>query len=284
MRVSTCVGNYAKTPYSISDLGMNIYCMEEFCYCVRENAYLLDPSMAGDKLVEWIDHECGLHDLARVLNSLVYRKDAFLTIIHTILKYVGFYEEQTIADIMSVLQQGFGRSNIERKKSQIDYLVEKKKYIAAVKAYDKLIEHWKELSLKGEILPPISCLAGIWHNKGVAYARLMLYGNAAECFEKSNEIEPSAEVYKEYLAAKRMELSEENYVSFVADNMDGYEATLELEHEMENYIREWEEQPEFLRLYNRREMREGVEAGRYFEESEQIVRILKDSYRSSVAD
>ena len=284
MRVSACVGNYATNPYSISDLGMNIYCMEEFCYCVRENAYLLDPSLASDKLVEWIDHECGLHDLARVLNSLVYRKDAFLTIIHTILKYVGFYEEQTIQDIMSVLQQGFGRSNIERKKSQIDYLVEKKKYSAAVKAYDRLIEHWDSLAERGEMLPPVNCLADIWHNKGVAFARLMLYENAAACFEKANAIVPDPAVYKEYLAAKRMELSEENYVSFVADNMDGYDATLELEHEMESIVREWEEQPEYLRLYNRREMREGIEAGRYYEESEQIVQILKDSYRSSVAE
>jgi len=34
MRVSTCVGNYAEIPYSVPGLEINVYSVEELCYCL----------------------------------------------------------------------------------------------------------------------------------------------------------------------------------------------------------------------------------------------------------
>lgn len=284
MRVCICVGERATTPYRFSDLGINVYSIEELCVCIRENAYLLDDSLANDKLVEWIDHACGLHDLARVLNSMVYKKDALVRVCTMILDYTGLFEERTVLDIEAVLKQGAGMSNIERRKNQIDYLVSKKRLAPAIKSYDRLLSLWKEQEQKGELMPPIECLAAIWHNKGVALAGLMTYEKAAECFLKAYEIHNREDYYRDYLAAKRMELTEEQYVSFVADNMEGYEATLELEHEMDQILSEWELRPEYLRLYNRRESRAETDPDAYLEENLEITRILKDSYRGCVMD
>lgn len=284
MRVCICVGERATTPYRFSDLGINVYCIEELCVCIKENAYLLDDSLANDKLVEWIDHACGLHDLARVLNSMIYKKDALVRVCTMILDYTGLYEERTVLDIEAVLKQGAGMSNIERRKSQIDYLVSKKKLAPAIKSYDRLLALWKEQEQKGELMPPTECLAAIWHNKGVALAGLMTYDKAAECFQKAYEIDERQDYYRDYLAAKRMELTEEQYVSFVADNMEGYDTTLELEHEMDQILNEWEQRPEYLRLYNRREMRGETDPNAYVEENLEIIRILKDSYRGCVMD
>ena len=55
MRVSVCVGNYAKTPYCIPGLEIEVYCMEELCYCMKENAFLLDLSVMNDQLLVWIE-------------------------------------------------------------------------------------------------------------------------------------------------------------------------------------------------------------------------------------
>ena len=70
MRVSVCVGNYAETPYCIPGLGINVYSMEELCYCLKENAFLLDFSMMNDALADWIDRACGLRELAKTLYPL----------------------------------------------------------------------------------------------------------------------------------------------------------------------------------------------------------------------
>ena len=54
MKASLCVGEYCETAYNIEELEIRVYCMEELCYCLKENAFLLDMSIMNDKLVDWI--------------------------------------------------------------------------------------------------------------------------------------------------------------------------------------------------------------------------------------
>ena len=284
MQVSVCVGEYAAAPYCIPGLGVNVYCMEELCYCIKENAFLLDSSMMGDELPEWIGRECGLRDLSKVLWPLIHKKGSFSAFVTVLLEYVGFYDRQTISEVEQMLKRGAGLSSIEKKKSQIDQLVKKKKYLAAVRGYDSLIRKWAEQTREGEPLPAVDCLAAIWHNKGVALTGLMIYTRAAECFLTAYETTEREDYYRDYLAAKRMELSEADYVTFASEHAGDYELALELEKDVERLVGEWEKQPEYLLLYNRRELRSGDNRQKYFDENGRIAQLLKDSYRSSVAD
>lgn len=38
MKASLCVGEYCETAYNIEELEIRVYCMEELCYCLKENA------------------------------------------------------------------------------------------------------------------------------------------------------------------------------------------------------------------------------------------------------
>lgn len=284
MRVSVCVGNYAQTPYCIPGLDINVYCMEELCYCLKENAFLLDLSLLDDGLINWIEQECGLKNLARALYPLVHKQGSLSGFAVLILNYVGFYDSGTVQEVERVLKQGAGLSSIEKRKSQIDYLVKKKKYVDAIHGYDLLIKKWEEQEAVGGGLPAKDCLAEILHNKGVAYAGLMDYEMAAEMFRCAYEKDGNDEYYMDFLAAKRMQLSESEYVSFVAEHGESYQYTLELEKKMELLTQEWEQQPEYLRLYHRRELRTGGEKQRYYEENEKLAQILKDNYRRSICE
>lgn len=284
MSVSVCVGNYARSPYCIPGLEIPVYCMEELCYCMKENAFLLDTSVMEDALPDWIGRECGLRDLAKELYPLIHKKGSLSAFVTVLFRYTGFYDGYTVSEVERVLKKGAGLSSIEKKKSQIDYLVTKRKYAAAVRGYDNLIERWEEQTKEGEPLPAVSCLAAVWHNRGVALAGLMTYGRAAESFLKAYETDEREDFYLDYLAAKRMELSESDYVSFAAQNTGSYESALALERDVEQLIREWEQTPEYLRLYNRRESADGENRQNYYEESEEMARRLKEDYRSCVTD
>lgn len=284
MCVSVCVGDYAKTPYCVPGLEMNVYCMEELCYCLKENAFLLDLSLMNDELLHWIEHECGLKELARALHSLVHRQGSLSGFVGTLMGYVGMYADPVLREVEKVLKQGAGLSSIERRKIQIDYLVNKKKYLAALREYDVLLSKWQESEEKKEPLPAISCLSAIWHNKGVALAGLMHYERAAECFYKAYETNGDPDCYRSYLAAKRMTLTESEYVAFAAEQAEHYGYALELEKDMERMMEEWEKQPEYLLLYSRRERYEDGDRQRYYEEGDRLVQTLKDSYRSSVSN
>lgn len=282
MRVSVCVGDYAKTPYCIPGLEMNVYCMEELCYCLKENAFLLDLSFMNDGLLHWIDQECGQKELSRALYPLIHRQGSLSAFVGMILNYTGLYDEAETREVEQVLKQGAGLSRIEKRKSQVDYLVKKKKYMAAIREYDNLIAKWRELENKEEPLPAVSCLSAILHNKGVALAGLMLYDRAAECFLAAYETDQDRDCYRDYLAAKRMTLSEEEYVAFAAERAENYGHTLGLEKELEKLLEDWEQQPEYLLLYNRRERRNGIDRQSYYAEGDRMIQTLKDSYRNCV--
>ena len=281
--VSICVGDYAKTPYCVPGLEMNVYSMEELCYCLKENSFLLDLSLMNDRLLHWIEKECGLKELARALRSLVHKQGTLSGLVDVILSFVGLYEEPTRREVEQTLKQGAGLSHIERRKNQVDYLVKKKKYLSAVREYDNLLSTWRELEGEGEVMPAVGCLSAILHNKGVALAGLMLYDRAAECFLSAYETDGDPNCYRDYLAAKRLELSEDDYVAFVASQEEGYEHMLGLEKDIDKFLAQWEQQPEYLLLYNRREART-LDRQRYHGEGGRLLKALKDSYRDSVSN
>ena len=284
MRVSVCVGNYATTPYEITGIGQAVYCVEELCFAMKENAYLLDATLMSDVLVDWIADECGLRELSRELYPLVHTKGSLSLFVPMIQENVGFYAPEVIRDVEEVLKKGIRLTNIEKRKSQIDYLVQKKKYVAALRGYGVLLEQWKQWEAEGRELPAGKVKADILHNKGVALSRLMLFSQAAECFLEAYEIQAEEQYFLAYLSAKRMELSEEEYIAFAAGLPEAYEATLSLERSLEQLRKDFEEQQEFLVIQRRRELRESNRKQQYYDDNESLLQVLEESYRNSVSE
>ncbi|MBE5883713.1 MAG: hypothetical protein E7291_04775 [Lachnospiraceae bacterium] len=284
MRASICVGEYATTPYYVLGLELPVYCMEELCYCLKENAFLLDVSLMNDALMEWIGDGCGLGVLARELYPLVHKQGSLSAFVCMILEYVGLYDTTAIHEVEQVLKQGAGLSNIEKRKSQIDYLVKKKKYDMALRGYDALLSKWQQLEREGQGMPAARVRAAILHNKGVAFTGLMLYGQAADAFWLAQETYNSESHFMAFLAAKRMELSEEEYIAFAAEMANSYDMTLALEKQIESLQGEWQEHEDYQRLQLRNEWKEGSSKQKYYEESERWTLGLKNSYRNSVLE
>lgn len=284
MRVSLCVGDYSETPYRIRGLEIAVYSVEELCYCLAENAILLDNSLMDDQLADWIAGDCGLKDLARELYPLIHKRGSLSSFVSLILEYVGFFDASVIRQVEQILKQGAGLSGIEKKKTQIDYLVENKKYAVAIREYDKLLEHWAELEMAGQELPAAGVKAALLHNKGVVLANLMIYEAAGEAFLAAYDITQDVEEYIAYLATRRMVLNDNDYIEFAAGNRDGYEMTLELEKRMDKIREDFHKQPEFARLQSRKEKRNGSSKQSYYDENENLTQTLKNTYREFVCE
>ena len=87
-----------------------------------------------------------------------------------------------------------------------------------------------------------------------------------------------------YLAAKRMELSEEDYIAFAAELSGNYEESLTLEKRLDELDRNWEQQPEYQRLAMRMQWKESGDRQRYYQENELLTTALRAGYRSSVME
>lgn len=282
MKASLCVGEYCENAYNVEGLDIRVYSMEELCYCLKENAFLLDLSIMNDKLVDWIGEECKVWELAKQLYPMVHKQGSLSVFVVTILQYVGMYDPEEILQVEQVLKQGAGLSNLEKRKSQIDYMVEKRKYAAAIRGYDMLLETWNHLEQEGKELPAGKVRAAILHNKGVALTGLMFYDKAAYYFNEAWKTDPDREHLDAYLAAKRMELTEDAYVAFAPQNPENYTESLELEKRIEQFEREWEQQPEYRQLRLRGDWRVNDRV-KYDAENERLTQALKNSYRTSVS-
>ena len=284
MSISACVGEYATTPYRITGLECNVYCIEELCFCIRENAFLLDMTFMNDGLVDWIDKSLGLGDLSKELYPMIHKKGSLSGFVTLILEYAGLYDTAEICRIGQLLKQGTGLSGIEKKKTQIDHLFDKKKYVASLRGYDGLLKMWSDMEKEGKEVPAGSVKAAILHNKGVVLANLMLYEDAAHCFYESFCITEDKEELLIHLSAKRLQLCESDYLNYVASNPEFFELTLQLEKKMEKLNADFLETPQAQKQKSRSELRTGNERTLFEEVNDRLTLQLKNEYRECVCD
>lgn len=278
MRVSLCVGKYAEEPYFVPGSETPVHCLEELCACLCENAFLLDESIMNDALIRFVGSACGVEELANELYPLAHKQGSLSAFAGLILEYVGLFDEATIRRVEGVLKQGAGLGNIEKKKKQIDYLVEKRKFAAAITAYDALLTLWDKQEKAQDALPAASVHAGIYHNKGVAYVGLMYYEAAAAAFLEAYRISGEREEMAALLATKRLELTEEEYIAYAAEHPQYYEESLALEKRMESLRFEWKLSPGAQRIEELKELR-ATDRTQYDAQVSELLLGMRTEYR-----
>lgn len=273
-RVLLSTGEYATTPYCFDNLGIRVYSAEELCYVLKENAFLLDAEIMNKRLVRWIDEMLGLSDLAAQLYPLINRRVSAGVFVAALLRYVGFYEEETILRIEEIYKSGADLNVYEKLKNRVDYMVKAGHYGSAIMEYDSVLRQLpaEEKQLRAAML----------HNKGVALCSMFFFEEAACAFMESFEVLPDTEVLTAYLAAKRMSMGEAEYVAFVAGVPDYYAEMMELESRMDHLRREWEESSVKKQLAERLMMKEEGDMAAYYEETDKWVRNLKNKYRETI--
>ncbi len=289
MRMTLAIGNHTLNAYVFPEMDLSVHCIEELCFLIRENSAMLDDAFMDRELVRWIDQECGLRDLAEVLRPMAESdKGQLEEFAAAILEYVGLYDGETILEVRGLLRQVAGLSVMGRRKRQMDRLLERKKYVAAIRGYRALTARWEKIRTDGsELLPGREVLAGIWNNMGVAYAGMMSYGMAADCFRTAWKTDERELYFREYLAAKRLELSDSEYIALVAGlpamgHRDAGEVSLQLEKSMERMRREWESRADTNRMKERRKLLDMDRVQNYYDDNENLLSAMKESYRRDV--
>ena len=222
-----CIGTYAQTPFHMEKIGRNVYCIEELCYCIVQNAFLIDEESFGEDLFEWIGKECSLVKLADELKGMASKKCSVASLAGTILDYVGYNTRKEIERTESILRDNAGMDIYSKKLARADFLMQSEKYSMAFKEYEFLLTNTPDLNNE--------LRARIEHNEGVMYARLFLFDRAAELFLKAYEDEKNDESYFQYLAALRMKMTHEEYVAFISENKQAHEVSMELEKKINEY-------------------------------------------------
>lgn len=275
-RVILLCGKDAQTPYRFVNPDVLVYSLEELCFVLKGNAFLLDAESLDKRLVTWIAMECGLKDLASSLTQHLGKRGSAEGFVLTILEYSGLYDRETLQEVETLLQQSSKMNVYEKLKTRVDQMVAGGRYVAALTEYDKLLSRLpkEEQELR----------SGILHNTGVALAGLFLFEQAAKYFKMSYEISGEEETHQEYLAAMRMQLGETDYISFVAERPQSHQLSLELERRIEQFSILWEESLHRKRLGKLQEWKENGEMTEYYHEVEKMIEGMKHSYQINAGE
>jgi hypothetical protein len=165
-----------------------------------------------------------LDNLADELRGMYLKKCSIASLAGTILDYVGYNSRKEIDRTEEILRANAGMDVYMKKLARAEFLIRNHKYSLAFREYEFLLNNTPDLDK--------SMRARIEHNEGVMYAKLFLFDKASNMFLRAYEDGGDRESYLQYLAAVRMKLSDKEYVSFIAENEEAYEASLELEKRM----------------------------------------------------
>ena len=93
-----CQVKKAEKPFYIENISTNIYSIEELCYYLYNNLYLVDRSLISNKLCTWLDEELKLPKLAAKLRPFIGKEAGLEEILYPIFKEINYlaYEELRI--------------------------------------------------------------------------------------------------------------------------------------------------------------------------------------------
>lgn len=173
-----CRRPIAATPFYIEEASLNVYSLEELCYYIKHNVYLLNQQFMSRDLCHWIGRELEMQELEGQLLDFMKENVPLHIFVGHILVASGYLTGQEIKETLALISSFENKSEEECKKLRGDRLMNQNKLVDAIYEYEDLIDG----SNTAEISPEL--LGDVWHNLGTAYARLFFFSEAAACFEK----------------------------------------------------------------------------------------------------
>ena len=207
-----CHKKHARQPYVIARGHIRIYTLEELCYFICNNLYLIDYTLINRQLCEWIRTELQMYELADALQEELDNHCTEEDFILKILQQSTMYASSEIIKIQSILEKLQDQREVERFKLKADSLMKNGEYAEAILVYRTIIDGKRDDSVGKPFYAKVyGCL-------GSAYGRLFLYEEAAQAYEESYKLQENEDVLKAYLYCNYHALPEEEYTKMLSGN------------------------------------------------------------------
>ena len=203
-----CQTKKAEKPYFIENISTNVFSMEELCFYMSNNLYLLDETILNRELTRWLREELELAVLARKLEKLLEEGASVAELMLPIMKEIQYLSQKELKELQEQLRRMEEQPPLMLQKMKGDYLVEYKKFGNALKVYEKVLKESDENTGMG-----VQFFGNVHHNMGCAYARLFQMREAMYCFEKAYELLRSKNTLCSYLTAVYLGESREAFLN-----------------------------------------------------------------------
>ncbi len=200
-----CQVKKAEKPFFIENISTNIYSIEELCYYLYNNLYLIDSSLINQKLCTWIEEELELPKLAAKLRPYIGRDAGLEEVLYPVFKEINYLAYEELRSLNARIEIRNAEAEEIREKRKGDALMENRMYVNAIRVYQKLIEKEDAAAILDEMRERI------FHNQGCAYSYLFQMDKALDCFWMAWQVRKSEESLKTYLLAYRSVHTQEDF-------------------------------------------------------------------------
>lgn len=273
-RVLICQGKKAEKPYRFLEFELNIYTIEELCYCLRKNLHMLDESIMREQLCQFVETELALPNLAMKLRKTIENREGLSGFVSAIMRETGYVTEEQLQQLATSLREVEGKSSLLRRKARADFCLENKWYQKALSEYHAI--------LREETFEKEADKADIYHNIGTVYARLFFFKEAAKEYAKAYGLEENKESLRCYLQALHMYLPREEYIKRVTEEMIPEEDALMTEKTLAEILPQVQECEKQKRIQQVQEYRRKGEIPQYYEALDQCFEEYKQEYRNGM--
>ena len=195
----------AKLPYFIENISTNVYSIEELCYYLYHNLYLIDQTIMNEGLCSWIQEELELPALAAKLRSKISKFASAEDIVYPVFKEINYLTYEELKELNVRLQKMNEETPAMREKQKADALMENEMYVHAIQVYQNLLEREDLEEIREGMTEKV------YHNLGCAYSYLFQMEKATEYFRKAYEGSRSREALEAYLIAFGMTRTSSEY-------------------------------------------------------------------------
>ena len=268
-----CNQPIAALPYYIEGISWNVYSLEELCYYIENNTYLLEKDFMTEELCTWIGKEVKNEKLAERLRDILRMDGRLSEFILAILVECGYSRRETIKEVVRLIREMEEKSDFECNKVRADRLMEKEKYLSSIYEYKRLLE------ADDADKQPQQLMGNIWHNLGTAYTRLFLFQEAIHCYERAYYLNSNVESLKEALMAYRCLKDEDGFYNVAKSNGLSEEEITRIKNELSvasrsDATKEFEDKLEAIAI-----MKESGQKNEYYKAISNIIFNWKEEYR-----
>lgn len=262
----------AKVPFTLPQTDKKIYSIEELCYYLYNNSYMITYEFFTKELADFIENDLGLSPLAQKIKRGIDYKENLVSMIMYIMDSCSYYNSEEKAVFTKTLESISQKSPAERVKARADMLLANKKYISAIAAYSIIIE-------KKEISKAEDYYSDIINNIGIAYVKMFEYEEAIRYFKMAYNTHKK-EDYLDNLICAAILNDDENCTSEIIAEFALDEDTVEKYHRVIEYqTKQIAKSKRYRMVLDKVSLDGGKSVELYNRQVKELLDGLKDEYR-----
>ena len=271
-----CSSPLAFTPYHFRLTDTNVYSMEEVCYYIWHNIYMIQEEVFDREFVMWIEKELHMEETSHKLACLIQDHKNLKDIVVTICCSCDYYDEEEINALIRLMDEIEQMPAYARKKHKGDTYLACHSYEKALEEYEKVFESDEILHAEKE------AYGSIFHNMGVAYSNLAEFRKAAEYFLKAYEQNKKDASLAQGLFALRLSKDVEGYKKALVDFDVSPEKQLQWEKEYTQVTSQSSQCREALKIEKLRNVMKSGNVAEYYDKVHKYVLDWKNEYRKQI--